>query len=67
MIPADVVLAEDEPTPAGEQPDDRPDSPRRSSGPGAVELDSVDRAIADIAAGRAVVVVDDEDRPDAGS
>ncbi|MEI6623036.1 MAG: bifunctional 3,4-dihydroxy-2-butanone-4-phosphate synthase/GTP cyclohydrolase II [Actinomycetes bacterium] len=66
MIPADVVLAEDEPTPAGEQPDDRPDSPRRSSGPGAVELDSVDRAIADIAAGRAVVVVDDEDRENEG-
>ena len=31
-----------------------------------IELDSVERAIADIAAGKAVVVVDDEDRENEG-
>ena len=31
-----------------------------------IRLDSVERAIADIAAGRAVVVVDDEDRENEG-
>ncbi len=36
------------------------------SGSGSVRLDSVERAIADIAAGRAVVVVDDEDRENEG-
>lgn len=33
---------------------------------GVIELDSVERAIADIAAGKAVVVVDDEDRENEG-
>ena len=31
-----------------------------------IQLDSVERAIADIAAGKAVVVVDDEDRENEG-
>ncbi|WP_210443154.1 bifunctional 3,4-dihydroxy-2-butanone-4-phosphate synthase/GTP cyclohydrolase II [Nocardioides sp. SYSU D00065] len=37
-----------------------------SGTPGGVRLDSVERAVADIAAGRAVVVVDDEDRENEG-
>ncbi|HQR27251.1 MAG TPA: bifunctional 3,4-dihydroxy-2-butanone-4-phosphate synthase/GTP cyclohydrolase II [Nocardioides sp.] len=36
------------------------------SDPGAVRLDSVEQAIADVAAGRPVVVVDDEDRENEG-
>src|SRR5688500_8196206 len=36
------------------------------SAPARVPLDSVERAIADIAAGRPVIVVDDEDREDEG-
>ena len=36
------------------------------SAPDRVRLDSVERAVADIAAGRAVVVVDDEDRENEG-
>ncbi|GAA0979692.1 Riboflavin biosynthesis protein RibBA [Nocardioides aquaticus] len=44
-----------------------PDAPAGSPGPhGGVRLDSVERAVADIAAGRAVVVVDDEDRENEG-
>ncbi len=44
-----------------------PDAPADPRGPhGGVRLDSVERAIADIAAGRAVVVVDDEDRENEG-
>ena len=38
----------------------------RGAGPGTVPLDSVERAIADIAAGRAVVVVDDANRENEG-
>ncbi|VXB64672.1 bifunctional 3,4-dihydroxy-2-butanone-4-phosphate synthase/GTP cyclohydrolase II [Nocardioides sp. AX2bis] len=46
---------------------DAPVEPRDPQGPhGGVRLDSVERAIADIAAGRAVVVVDDEDRENEG-
>lgn len=37
-----------------------------TTGPEGVRLDSVERAIADIAAGKAVVVVDDEDRENEG-
>ena len=38
----------------------------RMSAPDSVRLDTVERAIADIAAGKAVVVVDDEDRENEG-
>lgn len=45
------------------------ESPREGEGAtteGRVQLDSIERAIADIAAGKAVVVVDDEDRENEG-
>lgn len=41
-------------------------STSETSEPQDIELDSVERAIADIAAGKAVVVVDDEDRENEG-
>ncbi|GAB18205.1 riboflavin biosynthesis protein RibBA [Gordonia effusa NBRC 100432] len=40
--------------------------PNSETDTGAVQLDTVERAIADIAAGKAVVVVDDEDRENEG-
>lgn len=64
MIPADEMLKED---------DDRPRRPKltpvpaeRLPRPDGVFLGSVQQAIADIAAGKAVVVVDDEDRENEG-
>ncbi len=48
-------------------PPETPRTPGAPQGPhGGVRLDTVERAVADIAAGRAVVVVDDEDRENEG-
>lgn len=63
MIPADELIGDDaQPTPApsGEEHESLQLS---QPSPG---LDSVERALAEIAAGRAVVVVDDEDRENEG-
>ena len=68
MIPADELLgAEDEQPKRTKEPNDR-----RLAGEGApaseggVRLDSIASAIADIRAGKAIVVVDDEDRENEG-
>lgn len=42
------------------------DEPLAGNGPGDLALDPIERALADIAAGRPVVVVDDEDRENEG-
>jgi 3,4-dihydroxy 2-butanone 4-phosphate synthase/GTP cyclohydrolase II len=55
-----VTACEELPTSAGVLAGSERDAP------GAIPLDDVDRAIADIAAGRAVVVVDDENRENEG-
>ena len=50
-----------------QHPPETPRTPGAPQGPhGGVRLDPVERAVADIAAGRAVVVVDDEDRENEG-
>jgi 3,4-dihydroxy 2-butanone 4-phosphate synthase/GTP cyclohydrolase II len=71
MIPADELLSDDKnrPTKTAHQPT----PPQRtnlgagdSSANAAVELDSIVDAVADLKAGKAVVVVDDEDRENEG-
>ena len=65
MIPADELLGPDDETPK------RPARPKivrlpESSSAGPVRLDPIEQAVADIAEGKAVVVVDDEDRENEG-
>jgi len=72
MIPADELLAEEETEQAkARQPKKVPAVHDTSPKPaftqkGTVRLDSIERALVDIAAGKAVVVVDDEDRENEG-
>lgn len=66
MIPADVLIPDDEPSVPKEDVPRHRDPGAPQSLPGHVQLDSIPRAIADIAAGKAVVVVDDEDRENEG-
>lgn len=67
MIPYEDLYGEDEPDAARRQAPLAPDVERPAPAAGeSVALDSVPEAIAAIAAGRAVVVVDDEDRENEG-
>ena len=70
MIPYEELYGRDRPErrPARREAPEAPSgvSPSGSADPGAIRLDTVESAIADIAAGRAVVVVDDEDRENEG-
>lgn len=66
MIPADELLAEDEAIRKPTLPPVIADVVQLPTDRGPTGLDSVERAIAEIAAGRPVVVVDDEDRENEG-
>ena len=65
MIPADELLGSDDDQSKPATPLHEPDQANAPSGDG-VRLDSVVQAIADVRAGKAVVVVDDEDRENEG-
>ena len=67
MIPADEVFSDEEAAPAKTGAHARPAAPAPEGvSPGAVRLDAIEDAIAAIAAGRPIVVVDDEGRENEG-
>lgn len=73
MIPAEEVFKIDDPIPPPGSDSIEPlsasdsgSAARSMSSPGEIELDSIADAIADIRVGKAVVVVDDEDRENEG-
>ena len=67
MIPAEELLGQDKDTPM--KPRTAPAAPRLARPIGetaGLELDSIDRAVTDLKNGKAVIVVDDEDRENEG-
>jgi len=67
MIPADELLGHDKDHPKKSHAVAvGPTLVRHGGESGGVELDSIDRAVTDLKAGKAVVVVDDEDRENEG-
>ncbi len=67
MIPADELLGREKDRPRSNPRVPSPKAHGRHGGDSSgVELDSIERAVADLRAGKAVVVVDDEDRENEG-
>ena len=66
MIPADELYQDEPPKASPVPPMQRPAAPSTPAADGTVRMDSIEDALAAIARGEAVVVVDDEDRENEG-